>query len=235
MFKILVAEDDAELRELFCTVLNENGYQALGAGNGTEALDILEREYIDLLVTDVMMPHMDGYELIRQLREANYSLPILVITAKSAISDKKKGFHAGTDDYMVKPVDVNEMLWRIAALLRRSQAVNARRLQIGQTYFDCDSLTVTRQKDVQLLPQKEFFLLCKLVSSAGKVFTKRQLFDEIWGLDSETDPHTLEVHISRLRERFKENPDFEIATIRGLGYKAIETDAPLPEEEFHEK
>ena len=221
MFNILVTEDDKELLELFCSVLSDNGYNAIAASNGEEALTILESRYIDLIISDVMMPDMDGYELIRQLREAKYTLPILIITAKGSIADKKQGFSAGTDDYMVKPVDINEMLWRIEALLRRSQAVKDRLLKIGETVFDCDTLTVSTPQGDQELTHKEFFLLFKLVSSVGKIFTRRQLFDEIWGFNSDTDMHTLDVHINRIRERLKQNRDVEIVTVRGLGYKAV--------------
>lgn len=221
MFNILVVEDDLELRELFCTVLSDNGYNAIAAGNGEEALAIMDYQYIDLLVSDIMMPKMDGYTLTKELRDANFNLPILMLTAKGSITDKQEGFRVGTDDYMVKPVDVNELLWRIAALLRRSQAVSNRQLQIGATELDCDSLTVRWDDVVIELPQKEFFLLYKLASSIGKIFTRRQLFDEIWGIESETDLHTLDVHISRLRDKFKNNPDFEILTVRGLGYKVV--------------
>ncbi|MDO4572012.1 MAG: response regulator transcription factor [Clostridia bacterium] len=221
MFNILVVEDDRELRELFCTVLTENGYRALSAGSGEQALDMLKHHYVDLIISDIMMPLMDGYELTRELREAKYTMPILMVTAKDRMSDKKEGFLAGTDEYMVKPVDVNEMLWRVAALLRRSQSISDRTLSIGATTLDCDSLTVISAEGETVLPQKEFFLLFKLLSFTGRIFTRRQIIDEIWGVDFDADPHTLEVHISRLRERFKNNADFSIVTVRGLGYKAV--------------
>lgn len=221
MFHILVVEDDKELRELFCTVLSENGYEPVAAANGEDALQIMEHSYIDLIISDIMMPKMDGLELIKILREANYTLPILIITAKDGMNDKQAGFRAGTDDYMVKPIDVNEMLWRISALLRRSQIIHERRISIGGSLLDLDTLTVTTGEEEILLPQKEFLLLFKLLSSLNRIFTKRQIMDEIWGMDSDADPHTLEVHISRLRERFKTNADFEIITVRGLGYKAV--------------
>lgn len=221
MFNIMVVEDDAELRELFCTVLTDNGYNSVPAINGEEALEIFDHQYIDLIVSDIMMPKMDGYELTKQLRDTDYNLPILMITAKGSMADKQKGFRVGIDDYMVKPVDVNEMIWRVVALLRRSQAIKDRSIKIDETLLDCDTLTVTYNNNNTELPQKEFYLLYKLISSIGKIFTRRQLFDEIWGYDSETDEHTLEVHISRLREKFKDNPNFEIITVRGLGYKAV--------------
>lgn len=221
MFHILVVEDDKELRNLFGTVLANEGYEPLYAENGEEALAILDHQHIDLIISDVMMPVMDGYQLTRALRDAGYMLPILMITAKETMSDKREGFKAGTDDYMVKPVDINEMIWRVEALLRRSQIITERKIQLGNTLIDADALTVTYNGEEITLPQKEFFLLFKLLSSSNRIFTKRQLLDEIWGLDSDVDPHTLEVHISRLRERFRDNADFEIITARGLGYKAV--------------
>lgn len=221
MFSILVVEDDKELCELYCTVLSDNGYKTYTAENGEIALKILNNHYIDLMICDIMMPKMDGYELTKELRNYGYLLPILMITARGQLMDKKQGFMVGTDDYMVKPVNVNEMLWRIEALLRRSQLVNQRVLQIGQTSLDCDTLCLSFKDKSFTLPQKEFFLLYKLASSIGRIFTRIQIIDEIWGLDFEGDGHTLDVHIARLREKLKENDDLEIITIRGLGYKVI--------------
>ena len=220
MFQILVVEDDRELRELFCTVLNENGYRALPAADGLAAFDIPDDSNADLVISDIMMPNMDGFELTRELREAGYDMPVLMITAKDSAADKRAGFQAGTDDYMVKPIDVNEMIWRVEALLRRSQLVSQRRTRLGETEFDCDTLTVTSQGVSVELPQKEFYLLYKLVASPNRIFTRHQIMEDVWGPDSAAD-HTLDVHISRLRERFKDNPDFEIVTVRGLGYKAV--------------
>lgn len=222
MFQILVVEDDRELRELFCSVLSDHGFTAVPATDGENAFDILERTQIDLVISDVMMPRMDGFALTRALREAGYSMPVLMITAKESTADKRRGFRAGTDDYMVKPIDVNEMVWRVEALLRRSQMVSQRRAKLGGTEFNCDTLTVHTDTDETELPQKEFFLLYKLVTAPDHIFTRRQIMDDVWGVDNETDSHTLDVHISRLRERFKGNPDFEIVTVRGLGYKAVE-------------
>ena len=217
----MVVEDDTELRDLFCAVLTERGYQTLPAADGMEALDILEHSYVDLIISDIMMPKLDGFTLTEQLRNANYDMPILIITALDGLEDKRRGFRAGTDDYMVKPIDVNEMVWRVEALLRRSQINSECRITIASTVLDCDSLTVSFGGTDTSLPQKEFLLLFRLLSSMNRIFTRRQLMDELWGLDSEADPHTLEVHISRLRERFRDNPDFEIVTVRGLGYKAV--------------
>lgn len=221
MFNILVVEDDKELRDLFCAVLTDNGYTAFPATDGENAFDILDGTYIDLVVSDIMMPKMDGIEMTKALREAGYEMPVLMITAKESAADKRAGFRAGTDDYMVKPIDVNEMVWRVEALLRRSQIVSQRRAKIGNTEFNCDTLSVSYNGETATLPQKEFFLLFKLVASPNRIFTRIQIMDEVWGIDSEADSHTLDVHISRLRDRFKDNPDFEIVTVRGLGYKVV--------------
>lgn len=221
MFKILVAEDDAELQQLFCRVLTRSGYTAIGVPDGVAALETLEKEYIDLIVSDIMMPRMDGYTLVRSLRDTGNNIPVLMITAKDSFQDMQFGFLAGTDDYMVKPVNVNEMVLRIQALLRRAQMVADRRQSIGTTSFEFDSFTVRRESDTLVLPQKEFLLLYKMVSSPGHIFTRQQLMDDIWGVDSQTDPRTVDVHINRLRDHFRENPDFEIVTVRGIGYKAV--------------
>ena len=221
MFKILVAEDDAELQQLFCRVLTRNGFTALGVSDGVEALEALEHEYIDLIVSDIMMPRMDGYAFTKTLRSANSDLPILMVSAKQLSEDRKKGFLVGTDDYMTKPVDTDEMLLRIKALLRRAKIVSERKIVIGPVVLDYDSLTVSRGEEQQELPQKEFLLLYKLLSYPGKIFTRIQLMDEIWGMDSETGWETVTVHIGRLRKRFEAWPEFEIVSVRGLGYKAV--------------
>lgn len=221
MFKILVAEDDAELRQLFCKVLTKNGYISIPAADGQEALDVLDREYVDLIVSDIMMPKIDGYELTKQLREAGIAVPILIITAKGSFRDMQLGFDFGADDYMVKPINVNEMVLRVGALLRRAQIINERRQTIGDTVMEYDSLTVCTDGDKYILPQKEFMLLYKLVSYPGHIYTRQQLMDDIWGVETETDPRTVDVHINRLRDRFRDNPDFEIVTVRGIGYKAV--------------
>lgn len=221
MFQILIVEDDKELRQLFGHVLTKNGYEVKGVSNGKEALEALDIGYFDLIISDIMMPVMDGYELVRTLRETNHTIPVLMITAKDAFIDMQMGFLSGTDDYMVKPVNVNEMVLRVGALLRRAQMVNERRQTIGDTVMECDSLTVIREGIRQVLPQKEFMLLYKMAAFPGKIFTRQQLMDDIWGYDSETDPHTVDVHIGRLRERFADNPDFKIVTMRGLGYKVV--------------
>ena len=219
MFKILIAEDDTELRDLFRHVLIKNGFAVTGVSNGKEALDALDESYHDLIISDIMMPVMDGYELVRSLRESGNNIPVLTITAKDAFDDMRLGFLSGMDDYMIKPVNVNEMVLRVGSLLRRAQMMNERRLTIGSTVMVCDSLTVSSGGENMILPQKEFMLLYKMASFPGKIFTRQQLMDEIWGYDSVTDTHTVDVHIGRLRDRFKENSDFRIVTMRGVGYK----------------
>ena len=221
MFTILVVEDDCELRQLFSRVLLQNGYFVREAENGKAALDALEQEYVDLIISDIMMPVMDGYELVRSLRDANIQIPVLMITAKDAFDDMRLGFLSGTDDYMVKPVNVGEMVLRVGALLRRAQMITDHKQLIGNTELLADSLTVITGGESYVLPQKEFMVLYKMVSFPGKIFTRQQIMDDVWGYDVETDPHTLDVHIGRLRERFRDNPDFQIVTIRGVGYKVM--------------
>lgn len=221
MFQILVAEDDKNTRRLMEAVLKEHGYHPILACDGLEALKLLDTHHVDLVILDIMMPGMDGYEFTRQLRATDYTLPILMVTAKQLPEDKRKGFIVGTDDYMTKPVDEEEMILRIRALLRRAQIVNERRITIADVCLDYDSLTVSRGDESQTLPRKEFYLLYKLLSYPGKIFTRIQLMDEIWGIESETDDNTINVHINRLRKRFEQYPEFTIETIRGLGYKAV--------------
>ena len=221
MFRIMVVEDDLHTRLLFCKVLEQNGYSALPAEDGMDALEKMDHEHVDLILLDVMMPRMDGLEFSQTLRDADCNVPILMVTAKESQADKRVGFLAGTDDYMTKPVDEEEMLLRIAALLRRSRINASRRIEIGGTVLDYDSLAVVTDEGSLAIPQKEFMVLFKLLSFPNKIFTRRQLMDEIWNFDSESDERTVDVHIHRLRERFEKNPDFEIVTIRGLGYKAV--------------
>ena len=223
MFKILIAEDDGELRQLFSHVLIRNGYSVTGVSNGLEALAALDSGYYDLIISDIMMPGMDGYELVSSLRDAGLNITVMMITAKEAFDDMRMGFVSGTDDYMVKPVNVNEMVLRVGALLRRAQMINDRRLVIGGTVMECDSLTVSWDGHSTVLPQKEFMLLYKMASFPGRIFTRQQLMDDIWGYDSETDTHTVDVHIGRLRERFRDSKDFRIVTMRGVGYKVVKT------------
>lgn len=221
MFHILIAEDDSELNQLFQHVLRRSGYEATGVENGVQALEALDSAYYDLIISDVMMPGMDGLELVSALRESGNNIPVLMITAKDAFDDMRSGFASGTDDYMVKPVNINEMVLRVGALLRRARMVSEHRLRFGDTIMESDSLTVTSHGKRMVLPQKEFMLLYKMASFPGRIFTRQQLMDEIWGYDSQSDLHTVDVHIGRLRDRFRDNPDFEIVTMRGVGYKAV--------------
>lgn len=219
MFDILVVEDDKNLRKLMTATLTQNGYNVLNAEDGVIALDIINNSHVDLVISDIMMPNMDGYALTDELRQFNNNLPVLMVTAKETLEDKKKGFSAGTDDYMVKPIDMDEMIMRVAALLRRSRIINEHRLLIGNIELDYDTLTVSKNGNSILLPKKEFYLLFKLLSYPKQIFTRQQLMDEIWGMDAETDERTVDVHIKRLREKFEDYTEFEIITIRGLGYK----------------
>ena len=221
MFQILIVEDDKELSQLFQKVLEKNGYQVKSASDGALALEILDKEYIDLIISDIMMPVMDGYELVHRLRDSDNHIPVMMITAKDAFDDMRRGFVSGTDDYMVKPVNVNEMVLRVGALLRRAQMINERRQTIGSTVMDLDSLTVTTEDESFILPQKEFMILYKMSAYPGKIFTRNQLMDEIWGYENESDTHTVDVHIGRLRDRFRDSKDFKIVTIRGVGYKVV--------------
>ena len=221
MFHILVVDDDKNTRLLFRAVLEDAGYTVSAAANGEEALAVLDREHVDLVVLDVMMPKLDGYEFTRILRKTDNNLPILMVSAKQLPEDKHRGFLAGTDDYMTKPIDEEEMLFRIKALLRRAKIANERRIVVGEVVLDYDAFTVSRGEESQILPQKEFLLLYKLLSYPGKIFTRIQLMDEIWGQESDTGWETVTVHIGRLRKRFEGWEEFEILSVRGLGYKAV--------------
>ena len=221
MFNILVVEDDKNLKKLITTCLAKNNYNTFQASDGFEALDILDQEYINAIITDIMMPKMDGYELIKELRDANFNMPILVLTAKGNIDDKKKGFNLGADDYMVKPIDINELPLRIKALLRRCNETNEKELKIGELILNYNNLTVSRGEERFNLTQKEFYLLYKLLSKPDHIFTRQELIDEIWGLENESDYRTIDVHIKRIREKMKDVKEYKIISIRGLGYKAI--------------
>jgi len=221
MFHILVVDDNKHTRRLFKAVLENENYTVFTAENGKDALRVMDEEHIDLVLLDIMMPEMDGYEFTKLLREENNNLPILMVSAKQLPEDKKRGFLVGTDDYMTKPVDEDEMLLRIKALLRRAKIVNDRKIVIGEAVLDYDALTVSRGDTVVELPQKEFLLLYKLLSYPGKIFTRIQLMDEIWGANSGTGWETVTVHIARLRKKFEDWEEFEIESVRGLGYKAV--------------
>ncbi len=222
MFQVLVVEDDASLRKLMSAALKQNGYQPFTAEDGEMALDMLEKTNIDIVISDIMMPNMDGYELTMQLRRAKIDIPILLVTAKESFEDKQRGFMAGVDDYMVKPIDVNEMVLRVGALLRRAKMASEHSLTVGTCVLDYDAQSVKfGAGQAETIPQKEFLLLFKLLSYPNKIFTRRQLLDELWGMEHEVDERTVDVHIKRLRERYNGNPNFDILTVRGLGYKAV--------------
>ena len=221
MFQILVVDDDKNTRLLLKAVLQAENYHVFTVENGEQALEVMDKEHIDLVVLDIMMPKMDGYEFTKTLRESDNNLPILMVSAKHLPVDKQKGFLVGTDDYMTKPIDETEMLLRIKALLRRARIANERKIVMGKVTLDYDSLTVFRGNEKQELPQKEFMLLYKLLSYPGKIFTRIQLMDEIWGAESDTGWETVTVHIGRLRKRFEGWEEFEIVSVRGLGYKAV--------------
>lgn len=217
----MIVEDDTNQRKLMATVLEQYGYNVIQAVDGIDALDVLDKKHIDLIILDIMMPRMDGFEFTETLRQSGCNLPILMVTAKQSPVDKRKGFIIGTDDYMTKPVDEEEMVLRVGALLRRSKIVSEKKLTVGSTTLYYDSLSVVCGGERYEHPQKEFLLLFKLLSYPGKIFTRRQLMDEIWDMESESDERTVDVHISRLRDKYRGCPDFEIVTVRGLGYKAV--------------
>ena len=221
MFNILVIEDNKSMRKLICATLKQNGYSTFEAEDGEVGLDVLDTTHIDLIICDIMMPNMDGYEFTETLRDGHCETPIIIVTAKEQLEDKKKGFSIGADDYMVKPIDFEELILRIGAILRRSKIVNDHKITIGNTILDYNSLSVTSNGECNTLPKKEFYLLFKLVSSPDTIFTRRQLLDEIWGMESMADERTVDVHIKRIRERYRDSNDFEIVTVRGLGYKAV--------------
>lgn len=221
MFNILVIEDDKNLKKLITTCLIKNNYNVFQASNGIEALEVLDKEYINAIITDIMMPIMDGYELIKELRESNYNMPILVLTAKGTLEDKKQAFNLGIDDYMVKPIDINELPLRIKALLRRCNDTNEKVLKIGDLILNYNQLSTIYGDKKYYLAQKEFYLLYKLLSKPDYIFTRQELIEEIWGMENESEYRTIDVHIKRIREKMKDVNEFEIKSIRGLGYKAI--------------
>lgn len=220
MFSILVVEDDEVLNKMICSKLRQESYSVFAAFDGEQALDLLDQEHIDLIISDIMMPHMDGYQLAKELRDAAFTIPILMVTAKNQIEDMEKGFRAGTDDYMIKPISMRELVLRVKALLRRAQIANEKKLVIGNTLLDYNALTVKINEETYEMPPKEFYLLFKLLSNPGKIFTRQELLDEIWGMDTEVDDRTIDSHIKKLRRKFEHCTDFELMTIRGLGYKS---------------
>lgn len=221
MFHILVIDDDKNIRFVMKEVLEANNYTVFTANNGEEAFEVLISEHIDLAIVDIMMPKMDGYEFTKELRSFNEELPILMVSAKQLSEDRKKGFVAGIDAFLAKPIDNEELLLNVKALLRRYKIISERKITIGEVVLDYDSYTVSGHGEVIELPQKEFLLLYKLLSFPNKIFTRIQLMDEIWGVDCETDAETVTVHIGRLRKKFEHFTEFEIESVRGLGYKAV--------------
>lgn len=221
MTSILIVEDNERIRELMTVSLRHAGYTVLEADHGEDALAAMETRPVSLIIADILMPVMDGYTFIETLRSVKISTPILVITAKESIEDKRKGFELGADDYMVKPFDMDELILRVEALLRRCMIAQSHTLNVGQTTLNEASLTTLCCGNVMVLPQKEFYLLQTLLSYPGKIFTRQCLMDEIWGYDNDSDPRTVDVHIRRLREKYEASKDFAIETIRGLGYRAV--------------
>ena len=221
MMKLLIVEDDQQLQQMFIRILSKHGYSAVGVSNGQLALDALDKDYFDLIITDIMLPEMDGFELVQQLRDVGNKIPILMITAKDAFDDMSLGFRYGVDDYMVKPININEMVLRVKALLRRAQMINDHKQTLGGTVLEHDSFTLTANGETMVLPQKEFLLLYKMAAYPGTIITRQQLMDEIWGYETDSDCHTVDVHISRLRDRLRNNRDIKIVTIRGVGYKVV--------------
>lgn len=224
MFNILIVDDQPNIRRLYEYTLEKNGYRAFTAANGEEALGVLGSQHIDLMILDVMMPVLDGYGCLKTLRDEGSTVPVLIISARDSAEDVRKSFMLGTDDFMVKPVDEIEMLLRIKALLRRSKISEEQRIVVGETELVYDSFSVIRNGVATVLPRKEFQILFKLLSFPGKTFTRQNLMDEFWNMDSDSEARTVDVHINRLRERLKDNPDFTIVTVRGLGYKAVRND-----------
>ena len=221
MFKIIVIDDDVNLNFLISKVLTKNGYQVYQCYNADSAYDVLFKNYIDLIITDIMMPGVDGYKFTESLRREKINIPILMITAKEEFKDKVRGFNSGADDYLVKPINLEELVLRVGAILRRAKINNEKKVAIGLTILDYNTFTVSTNGEVIELPQKEFNILFKLFSYPNQIFTRTQLMNEFWGMLSESDERTIDVHINRLRDKFKENPDFEIVTVRGLGYKVV--------------
>ena len=221
MLNILLVEDNVDLCLLIESELKQKGYKVFPCYNGEQALKLYGDNHIDLIVTDIMMPGIDGYTLVSMIREQNPTIPILIMTAKSSQADKYKGFSVGTDDYMVKPVDIDELCMRVGALLRRAKIAADKKLKVGGAELDYDTYTVTIDGESTILPQKEFQILFKLLSYPDKIFTRIQLMDEFWGINSDSDETTVYTHIHRLRDRYFSCPYFEIVTLRNLGYKAV--------------
>lgn len=230
MFNILVVDDQAHIRRLYEYTLEKNGYHPYTAGDGEEALRLMETTHIDLIILDLMMPTMDGYTFLKTMRGAGSSIPVLIITALDSAEDIRRSFTLGTDDYMVKPVDEVEMILRVRALLRRAKISEEQRITIGSTTLIYDSFTIIQNGVETQMPKKEFQILFKLLSFPNKTFTRSSLMEEFWDMDSESEARTVDVHINRLRDRLKDNKDIQIVTVRGLGYKAVKTASKTQEQ-----
>ena len=221
MFKILVVEDDKELNKTVCSFLNHSGYEATGCLNAMEAYDALETGLFDLIVSDIMMPGIDGFEFARSVRELNEEIPILFMTARDDMAAKQRGFRIGVDDYMVKPIDLDELFLRIGALLRRAKIAANRKLEVGSFAMDADEHTAYLKGEEIALTNREFSILFKLLSYPKKTFTRTQLMDEFWDADTETAPRAVDVYMTKLRQKLISCEDFEIVTVHGLGYKVV--------------
>ena len=224
MFNVLLVEDDVNLRRLIHDFLKQQYYDVYACSHGEEALEVIETQHIDVVITDIMMPHMNGFELTKHLRVFDSHLPIIMITAKESWQDKKLGFTSGVDDYLVKPVNLDELSYRLKAILRRAKIATEHQIIIGAVTLNYQTFEVSREQEVISLPKKEFELLYKLLSYPKQIFTRQQLFDEIWGGEVESDLRTIDVHIKRLRDKVGHFNEFEIITVRGLGYKVERAD-----------
>lgn len=221
MFKIMVLEDDKELNRTVCAFLNQSGYEAIGCMDANDAYDVLYENTIDLIVSDIMMPEVDGFEFARNVRDTNKDIPILFMTARDDIASKQRGFRIGVDDYMVKPIDLDELFLRIGALLRRAKIAASRKIEIGSFCMDADEHTAYLGEEEISLTNREFSILYKLLSYPKKTFTRQQLMDEFWDVDTETAPRAVDVYMTKLRAKLSDCTDFEIKTVHGLGYKAV--------------
>lgn len=221
MITVLVVEDDEKLNYIVSAKLEEQGYRVRHCGNPMEAFDVMDQEKVDLIVSDIMMPEMDGFEFAAEVRRFDKQIPILYMTAKSDIASKKRGFSLGIDDYMVKPIDMSELVMRVEALLRRANIVSSRELAVGNLVLNEDETTAVYKGEELPLTLREFQILFKMLSYPKKTFTRAQLMDEFWGFDSESGPRTVDVTITKLRDKISRCKEVEIVTVRGLGYKAV--------------
>ena len=221
MFKVLIVEDDKELNRTMCGFLNQNGFEAVGALNANEAYDAMYGNIFDLIVSDIMMPGIDGYEFAKTVRELNQEIPILFVTARDDFESKRKGFRAGIDDYMVKPIDLEELVLRMEALMRRSKIASSKKIEIGSLVLDAEEHAAYVNGEEVNVTSREFNLLYKLLSYPKKTFTRSQLMDEFWDMDSASGPRVVDVYMTKIRDKFSECDSFEIVTVHGLGYKAV--------------